>query len=233
MIRLLDPQLPSRTVIPASPGTTLPVFIAHGANNFTGHDGDTDLYMTTTVDFAHEARGNSCADMQLGLNCEVTALMQPFVIDTRLSLYWRVQNDYLYMRIKALTTPDGAVNEDYGYIGVLFGTSDGMSNGDGLLITISATDTSTPIIRDIVSYGKRHPSILAPAQTANISAIGYSSGTFIDVSFGRPLKHQHGQPHRPAIDCRLLHRSINRLAQRLGAGYHTTYTSEQEFLSAS
>ena len=132
-----------------------------------------------------------CKDSWLGVDCSVSASMQPQCwqgVNSSVAIcaQWQLDSQSIYFRLVAVTNPTGSSSGTAtGWAGMLFGAAtDGMSNGTGFYVYVNST-TQQPTVIDIYAMHPGRPSV-ADVQSA-VNVTGYANSSAIDVSFQRPL----------------------------------------------
>ena len=120
-----------------------------------------------------------CDAGYLGVDCGVASVMKPVCwFSGEVCSYWQIQDGYLYQRVTSLLGK--------GWVGVMWGSTDGMSGGQSTIMTIPAP--LTPTVWEGYNVKKTKPTNTTGQSIAQANVTGSTTATgHLDVSFVRAL----------------------------------------------
>jgi len=119
-----------------------------------------------------------CNDGFLGNDCSVKVTMTPVCwINDAVCSYWTLQNGYFYQRLSAAT------GSPTGWVGFMFGSTDGMAGGQSTIFHIPAAYAA--VAEEMYSSSKGKPSLLPDQSISSAYVSGLTSDSGIVVSYQR------------------------------------------------
>ena len=164
--------VPSSSIVtPANPATPSAAAPAACLNSCSSHGNCTTAGAVSTC---------LCEYGYLGADCSVMSVMKPLCwLNETVCSYWQIVDGTLYQRV---ISRDGK-----GWVGVMWGSTDGMSGGQSTIMTVPTS--LLPTVWEGYNMKKGKPanttgqSIMQANVTGSITPMGH-----LDVSFSRPLK---------------------------------------------
>jgi predicted ferric reductase len=195
--RPLDTGLANHAILPSTTGVNTRVSFAWNNGSFGFHNRQA---VTATYDLVQISSNNGsntnqscpnncgnqgvcssngmcmCNTGRLGADCSIESKMEPecFTVSSNtMCLQWLIRDEIIYFRVS--TTFNG-------WSGILFGTSDGMGNGEGFIMQPEIA----PYVGEYYSTAKgASPQPMVPSFVQNISTWSVPSGTGREYIFQR------------------------------------------------
>jgi len=120
-----------------------------------------------------------CDAGYLAADCSIASVMKPMCwLTSAVCSYWQIKDDVLYQRVTS--------TEGRGWVGVIWGSTDGMSNGQSTIMTIPTQYLPTLFEGYNTKKGKPTNTSAQSIPQSNVTGFLTSTGG-LDVSFHRRL----------------------------------------------